>query len=74
MVELEEPPTMAKKKPKPDQHLSRFFVRLPEEYRELLQSMAAKTSRPMTLEVQIALERRAKALGVKFTPNHPENI
>lgn len=74
MVELEDDPTMAKKKPRPDQHLSKFFVRLPEEYRELLLALQAKNSRPMTIEVQIAIERRAKSQGVKFTPNHPENI
>jgi hypothetical protein len=75
MVELEEPPNMAKSnKPRPDQHTSRFFIRLPEEYRELLQAIQAKYRRPMTIETQIAIERRAKALGIKFKPNFPEDI
>jgi len=58
--------------PDPDQHVSGFMIRLPEEYRDILRKIKAKTGRAMTVATQMALEREARALGVDFTPNWPE--
>lgn len=41
---------------KQDQHTSGFMVRLPEVYRQQLQTLRARTRRTMTAEVQLALE------------------
>lgn len=56
---------MAKRKPKPkDSHLSGFMVRIPEQFRPVLKALQIKHSRPMTLEVQLAIIQYAKASGV----------
>jgi hypothetical protein len=50
-------PVMAKKKePEMDRHRSGFMLRLPEIYRTQLRKLRAKTRRPMTTDIQIALE------------------
>lgn len=69
---LESP--MSKQKPKRPNPEKDVFLRLPPEYGELLRKIKAKTLRATTVETQIALERRAKALGIPFTPNYPEDI
>lgn len=55
-----------------DQHQSGFMIRLPEEYREILRRIKAKTGLPMTVATQMALEKEAQAIGVDFTPNWPD--
>lgn len=55
----------AKKPAKPkDKHKSGFLVRLPESYRVALTELKRRTRRPITQEVQIALEAHLKAAGV----------
>jgi hypothetical protein len=62
-------PVAKKKADRPkDQHKSGFMVRLPEWHRAVLEGLKAKNRRPITAEVQIALERHYKAEGVKFPP------
>jgi hypothetical protein len=41
-----------------------FFVRLPARYRELLRLITEKTHRTMTVDAQIALELRARSMGI----------
>jgi hypothetical protein len=53
-----------KKNPKPDQHKSGFMVRLPEHYRGALTELKKRTRRPITQEVQLALEAHLTAAGV----------
>jgi hypothetical protein len=53
---------MAKKK---DQHRSGFMVRLPEEFRTVLESLQQKNERPMTIELQRALILYARQEGVE---------
>lgn len=53
------------KKKRPDQHKSGFLIRLPEEFRPVLESLQAKNDRPMTIELQRAVIAYAKAEGVK---------
>lgn len=48
------------KKPKKDQHKSGFLVRLPESYRPPLERLKAKNKRPITSEVQLALDKHFK--------------
>jgi predicted DNA-binding protein len=49
---------MGKPRSKPkDQHKSSFMVRLPEAYRERLAQLKARTRRPITAEVQLALDK-----------------
>jgi hypothetical protein len=55
-------------KPK-DQHKSGFMVRLPERYRPTFAALYKKHRRPMTVEVQIALEKHAKDEGVTLPPD-----
>jgi hypothetical protein len=51
-------PLMAKKKPADvDRHRSGFMLRLPEVYRVQLRKLRAQTRRPMTTDIQIALEK-----------------
>ena len=57
-------------KPKPkkgqrpaDRHASGFMVRLPETFRDLLWKLREKNRRPITEEVQIALEKHLKDEG-----------
>lgn len=61
-----------KKKRKPakveDRHRSGFMIRLPEPFRAALEQLHAKHRRPMTVEVQIALEKHFRDEGVKFPP------
>lgn len=63
---------MAKKPKKPrqqeDMHQSGFLVRLPEVHREMLEQLKKKHRRPMTEEVQIALEKHYRDEGLKFPP------
>jgi hypothetical protein len=49
-------PLMSKKKDSQDRHGSGFMIRLPEVYRSQLRILRPKTRRPMTTEIQIALE------------------
>lgn len=51
-------------KKKPDQHKSGFLVRLPEDFRPVLEGLQAKNDRPMTIEVQRAIIAYAKLQGV----------
>lgn len=54
-----------------DRHKSGFMVRLPEEWREWLQEVTAKSRRTMTSEVQIALsEYRDKLKRRKKIKKH----
>ena len=72
-----EAPPMSKKKPtRPAKPLpdGYFLLRLPESHRVILQTIQAKTHRPMTVDAQIAIERWAKHLGVEFTPNYPADL
>lgn len=55
--------------PKVDRHKSGLMIRLPESARPLLAALKAKNRRPTTTEVLIALERHAKAEGVKLPPS-----
>lgn len=45
-----------------------FMLRLPASTGMLLRMIQAATARTLTVEVQIAVERRAQALGLKITP------
>lgn len=54
---------MAKQKPK-DQHKSGFMVRLPEEYRELLQKLKLKTDRSITTCVRRGVDKELKENGI----------
>jgi predicted DNA-binding protein len=72
MLTLERP--MAKKKSEQVQEPKDVHLRLPPEYGVILDAISAMTARPKTVEVQIAIERRAKSLGVTFTPNWPETV
>lgn len=58
---------MAKKTDKPpeDRHKSGFMVRLPEAYRPPLERLKKKNRRPITSEVQIALDEHLKRQGEK---------
>lgn len=56
----------AKKTPVKDKHKSGFLVRLPESYREALNELKRQTRRPITQEVQMALEAHFKAAGLKL--------
>ena len=57
-----------------DQHASGFMIRLPESYREALRKLKAKTGRPMTIAVQIAIEKELQSFGIEFEPNWPEQL
>jgi hypothetical protein len=46
-----------KKQPSKDQHVSGFMLRLPEIYRTQLRKLRLQSRRPMTTDVQIALEK-----------------
>ena len=51
-------------KPRPsDQHKSGFMVRLPEKFRRMLRNAQDAFRRPLTVEVQIALEKHLKDVG-----------
>ncbi len=50
---------------KADRHKSTFVVRLPEAYREVMKELKRKTRRPITAEVQIALDQHLKENGIK---------
>ena len=53
-------------KPKPkDQHKSGFMVRLPDAYRGPMATLKAKNRRPMTTELQMALDKHFKEEGIK---------
>lgn len=54
----------AKKKAKKDGHKSGFMVRLPEQYRPPLEQLRKKSKRPMTSEVQVALDKHFKDEGL----------
>jgi hypothetical protein len=56
-------PLMTKKK-KDDRHGSGFMVRLPEVYRTQLRKLRAINRRPMTAEMQIALEEYLKKFNL----------
>jgi hypothetical protein len=47
-----------------DRHESGFMVRLPEVYREQLRKLQEKTRRPMTSDIQIALEEYLAKAGL----------
>jgi hypothetical protein len=58
-------PTMTKPKKKTeDRHGSGFMTRLPEVYRTQLRKLRARTRRPMTAEIQIALEEHLAKEGL----------
>lgn len=60
---------MAKKKTKPsDKHASGFMVRLPEAYRAKLAELKLKQRRPMTQEIQIAIDAHLRANGIEPPP------
>jgi hypothetical protein len=46
-----------KEQPQEDRHRSGFMLRLPEIYRTQLKKLREKTRRPMTTDIQIALEK-----------------
>ena len=78
---LDRPTDMAKSRrperqpeKKPDQHASDFMIRLPEEYRSVLQKIQKSQGTPMTVTVQMALEMFFRARGISFTPNWPEAL
>lgn len=54
---------VASKKPK-DAHKSGFMVRLPLAYRPALEALKAKNRRPITMELQIAIDAYLKTQGV----------
>lgn len=54
-----------KKVAKKDRHKSGFMIRLPESFREPVAELKRKTRRPITVEVQLAMEAHLKANGVK---------
>lgn len=56
---------MKSKKPPADRHASGFLVRLPELMREPLEKLRTKHRRPITTEVQIALEKHFTSEGVR---------
>ena len=47
-----------------DRHGSAFMVRLPEVYRQQLKKLRETTRRPMTTEIQIALEKHLAESGL----------
>jgi hypothetical protein len=51
-------------KPDEDRHASTFMVRLPEVYRDQLRKLRETTRRPMTTEIQIALEEHLAKSGL----------
>ena len=55
----------AKPVAKPDQHVSNFMVRMPMHYRPALAALKAKNRRPITVELQIALDRYLASEGIK---------
>lgn len=60
---------MAKaKKAVADQHKSGFMVRLPEEYREALQKLKAKTDRAITTCVRRGVDKELKENGIDPPP------
>jgi hypothetical protein len=66
---------MAKKKPDETPPTGdRFLLSLPTEYWHLLRAICKADHRNMTTETQIALEARARKLGLKFRPNYPDGI
>lgn len=78
-TETMEPAAVAKKskparKPTPEPEPPPDVVlRLPPEY-DLILSAMKKRGRAKVVSAQIALERLAKAEGIPFTPNWPENL
>lgn len=63
-----------KNDPPKDEHASNFMLRLPEEYKVVLESIRKKHGRAMTVSVQMALERYFRDLGENFTPNWPQSL
>lgn len=59
---------LVKKKPA-DQHKSGFMIRMPEEFRPVLEALQDKNDRPMTIELQRAVIAYAKAEGVACPPS-----
>jgi hypothetical protein len=60
MLDMTDKPTHKRKKKaagEADRHRSPFMIRLPPIYQEQLRKLRAITRRPMTTEVQIALEK-----------------
>jgi hypothetical protein len=55
-----------------DQHASGFMLRLPEKYKDALELVKSKTGIPMTVSVQMALEKHFRALGIEFQWSWPE--
>lgn len=55
---------MGKPQKKLDAHASGYTVRLPEGFRPLLEQLSQKNTRPVTVEVQLAIIERAKAEGI----------
>jgi hypothetical protein len=62
--------TMKKKQKQPDLHRSGWMIRLPEIYREQLRTLFQQMRRPMTTEVQIALEKHLAEFGL-WPPKEP---
>lgn len=57
-------PVAKKPKKKPDLHRSGFMVRIPEEYREALAELKAKTDRPYAAAVRRALDAYLRVNGI----------
>jgi predicted DNA-binding protein len=62
---------MAKKK---SRHGKRTKVQLPPEYGELLEKIKRKTGQPKSWAAQVAIEHRARRLGIDFVPNWAEEL
>ena len=57
-----------KKKDTKDRHKSGFMVRLPERYRVALLLLKERERRPISSEVQLAIEAHLKAKSIKLPP------
>jgi hypothetical protein len=65
------PTDMAKKG---SRHGRRATIQLPPEYGELLEKIKKRTGQPKSWAAQVAIEHRARKLGIEFTPNWPESL
>ena len=63
---------MSKKKPEPaskkSRHKSPHLIRLPAAYYESLKAAAALSKRPLTWELQVALAKHLRDLGMEPPP------
>ena len=64
MTRLREMAKTPKKRPTHDQHKSGFMIRLPEEYREIIAELRAKSRRTITMEIRVAIDEYIKANGI----------